>query len=512
MRRRWICPGMAMRLEGVPLMTAEGWGYEMKGTIRLIRRFLLLVVCVVPVLFFLNLGLFVAYTWRERSDNGGWQAAIKVGEELSLGSDGQYHLSAAGQQELADYDAWAILVEDGTGDVVWHSEGLPEEIPLHYSAAEISWYTRGYIADYPTTVGARGDDLVIMGHPKTAYWKLLWNTFDYGMIAGLPRMLLSFLLLNGALAFLIYMILGTGILRSVKPVVQGMEALPEEDVYVREKGFLSEVAGAVNRVNEKLRAQERALRRRENARAGWISGVSHDIRTPLTMVLGYAAKLEEDVSLPEEARVIRLQSVKMKNLVGNLNLASKLEYQMQPVRMEELNLTAVLRQAAADFANEDLEGRYPIDFRCQEGLGACRMRGDRELLQRAVYNVLSNSRQHNPEGCSLLLELETETGKEGKAAETGKTGKEGKARIRLSDDGVGVSEEQLETLRSTPHYMMDSGTGVQLRHGLGLLIVRQIVTAHGGQVRLDHGPAGGFLVEIFLDVLLPNQGTTDLPS
>ena len=468
----------------------------MKGTIRLIRRFLLLTVCVVPVLFFLNLAMFIAYTWRERSDNGGWQAAIKVGEELSLGSDGQYHLSAAGQQILADYDAWGILVEDGTGDVIWHSAGLPVEIPLHYSAAEISWYTRGYIADYPTTVGAREDDLVVLGHPKTAYWKLLWNTFDYGIIAGLPRMLLSFLLLNGALVFLIYMILGTCILRSVKHVVQGMEALPEQDVHVREKGFLSGVAGAVNQVNEKLRAQERALRKRENARADWISGVSHDIRTPLTMVLGYAAKLEEDGALPEEARskarVIRLQSVKIKNLVGNLNLASKLEYQMQPVRMEELNLTAVLRQAAADFANENLEGRYPIDFRCQEGIGACRMRGDRELLQRAVYNVLSNSRQHNPEGCSLFMELAAETGKEGKA---------GKARIRLFDDGVGVSEEQLETLRSTPHYMMDSGTGVQLRHGLGLLIVRQIVKAHGGQVRLDCGPEGGFLVEIVLDML-----------
>ena len=49
--------------------------------------------------------------------------------------------------------------------------------------------------------------------------------------------------------------------------------------------------------------------------------------------------------------------------------------------------------------------------------------------------------------------------------------------------------------------MMDSGTGVQLRHGLGLLIVRQIVKAHGGQVRLDCGPEGGFLVEIVLDML-----------
>ncbi len=460
----------------------------MKGTIRLIKRFLLMMVCVVPILFFLNLALFIAYTWRERSDNGGWQAATKVGEELSIGEDGAYRLSETGQEELAKYGAWGILVEDGTGNVIWHSQGLPQEIPLHYSVAEISWYTRGYIADYPTTVGSRGDDLVILGHPKTSYWKLLWNTFDYGLIAGLPRMLLTFLAMNGLLVFLIYMTLGTGILRSVKPVVQGMEALPEKEIYVREQGFLAEVAGAVNRVNEKLRAQERALRRKENARAGWISGVSHDIRTPLTMVMGYAAELEEDTSLPEEARkkarVIRIQSMKMKNLVGNLNLASKLEYQMQPVKMEEFHLIAVLRQTVADFVNLDLEGKYPVHFQCQEGLTVCKLRGDRELLQRAISNVLNNSMLHNPQGCHIQVALQIV---------------EGKAQIRLMDDGVGVEEAQLEALQNIPHYMMDSGNGVQLRHGLGLLIVRQIVAAHGGEVGLDHGADNrGFLVEILL--------------
>ena len=304
----------------------------MKRTMRLIRGFLMLVLAIGPVLLILNLALFVAFTWQEKSGGGGWEAAKEVGQELTLEEGGSYHLSDNGEQILTEYRAWGILVENGTGDVVWHSENLPEEIPLHYSLSEISWYTRGYIADYPTTVGARGDDLVILGHPKDAYWKLLWNAFDYDIIAGMPRMVLSFLGMNAVLIFVIYMVLTTRILRSVKPVVQGMEALPERDVHVREKGFLAEVAAAVNRVNEKLRAQERSLRKKENARAGWISGISHDIRTPLTMVMGYAAEMEEDASLPVDARrkaeVIRLQSLKMKDLVGNLNLASKLEYQM----------------------------------------------------------------------------------------------------------------------------------------------------------------------------------------
>lgn len=461
----------------------------MKKTLRLIKRFLLLVIVIMPILFALNLALFVAFTYRERSGNGGWEAAREIGQELAPDEGGSFQLSEAGEQILSEYQAWCILVEDGTGDVIWHSENLPEEIPLHYSVAEISWYTRGYIRDYPTTVGARGDDLVILGHPKTAYWKLMWNTFDYQSIAEMPKMLLSFLAMNGILIFLIYMVLATRILRSVKPVVEGMEALPREEVYVREKGFLAEVAAAVNRVNEKLRAQERAIRKKENARAGWISGVSHDIRTPLTMVMGYAAEMEEDEALPAEVRkkaeIIRLQSLKMKNLVGDLNLASKLEYQMQPVKLERLNLTAVLRQAAVDFMNLDLEGKYPIEFRCDEKEDICILQGDKELLQRAVANVLSNSQQHNPEGCHISMTLQIERQN---------------AHIFLEDDGVGITDEELETIRKTPHYMMGSGSGVQLRHGLGLLIVRQIAAAHGGQVRIDHSRTGGFLVEIILPI------------
>ena len=209
----------------------------MKKTLRLIKRFILLVIVIMPMLFALNLALFVAFTYRERSSNSGWEAAKEIGRELAPDEGGSLQLSEAGERILAEFQAWGILVEDGTGDVIWHSEGLPDEIPLHYSAAEISWYTRGYIRDYPTTVGARGDDLVILGHPKTAYWKLMWNTFDYQSIAEMPKMLLSFLAMNSVLIFLIYMVLATRILRSVKPVVEGLEMLPMEEVHVWEKGF-----------------------------------------------------------------------------------------------------------------------------------------------------------------------------------------------------------------------------------------------------------------------------------
>lgn len=91
------------------------------------------------------------------------------------------------------------------------------------------------------------------------------------------------------------------------------------------------------------------MQKKETARANWISGVSHDIRTPLSMVMGYAGQIEENEALPEadrkKARIIRQQSIKMKNLINDLNLASKLEYNMQPINPVPVNLVAVAGRA-----------------------------------------------------------------------------------------------------------------------------------------------------------------------
>lgn len=438
------------------------------------------------MLFVLNVILFIEYTYSDANRRGGWQSAEEIAEELSGTQREGFSLSEEGAAILEKAGAWAILIEDGTGDVMWHSDNLPSEIPLHYSASDISWCTRGYIEDYPTTAGARGNDLLMLGHPKQRYWKHMWNTWDYDLIKNAPRTLVKVLGVNLLAVILIYMISTFRILRSVKPIVDGIEALPEDkSVYVEEKGLLSGLAGAINRASEKLRIQEYTLKKKERAQADWIAGVSHDIRTPLSMVMGYAGQLEENQELPEETRnqaqVIRLQSVRMKNLVNDLNLYSKLEYNMQPLTLRPVNLAAVFRLAVADFINLDLEGKYPVEWKAEEGLPPCMIEGDKELLGRAVNNILTNVRAHNPDGCGIVVKPERE---------------DGKLNFVIEDDGTGVEEEQLKRLCSTPHYMLNDGNGEEERHGMGLLIVRQIVEVHGGKVKFFRGSEGGFGVKM----------------
>lgn len=459
----------------------------MSSIFKLIRRFVVVLTMATLILVVLNLVLLVVFARNQIGNGSPWKTAEAVSASLTPSGE-TYTLSAEGQQLLEQSGAWAILIDNGSGQAVWQSEGLPAEVPLQYSIADLSWAVRGYVADYPITTADHGDNLLLMGYPKTALWKLMWNAFDYQMIAGMPKTIVVFFLANIVALLVIYLVVVSGTLRPIRPLIRGIQALPEgQDVYVKEKGLFSSLAKSVNRASEKLRTQEYELKKKDAARANWIAGISHDIRTPLSMVMGYAGQLEEDFSIPAEGRkkagIIRLQSQRMKNLVNDLNLASKLEYNVQPLHRRQVNAVALAREIAVDFLNMDAEGLYPIDWATDENLAACMVDGDSDLLKRALSNLILNAQVHNPDGCTVTLAVEQT---------------EEMCRITVADNGVGVTDPQLESLRNAPHYMFnDSGTGEQ-RHGLGLLIVRQIAQAHGGNVAFSHAPQGGFMATITL--------------
>lgn len=217
------------------------------------------------------------------------------------------------------------------------------------------------------------------------------------------------------------------------------------------------------------------------------AGVSHDIRTPLSMVMGYAGQLKEDTTLPDEARqkaaVIVKQSERMKNLISDLNLASKLEYNMQPLHRARENMIAILRQAAVDFMNLDIDGKYPIVWETEKTLTACPVMVDKELIKRAFSNLIQNSMRHNPQGCRIFIRATEENGI---------------CSVEISDDGVGASDKQLEKLNRTHHSMGYHENAAHQRHGLGLLLVKQILAAHGGETAIGRSPNGGFSVTLRL--------------
>ncbi len=452
----------------------------MKSMMKILSRYVLSAAGIALILLIINFSVLAAWIIQagkyEQRDYSTAQLAMSLTE-----SHGVYTLAESAAREIEKQYQWAMLLDD-TGKVIW-SKNLPGDVPLKYTAPDIASFTRWYLNDYPVYVWRHPDGLLVLGSEKGSRWKHSIEMYHEEMeniLVWVPAVLI----LNALAAILLALLFGMRLFRALKPLAKGIEDMAEKQpVELSTRGLLGDLALGINKTSRRLIKQEDALNQRDNARTTWIAGVSHDIRTPLSLVMGYASQLEDDPELlpakREQAGIIRRQSERIKTLVSDLNLASKLEYDMQPLRLSSVGLAALLRSVAADFINGGLDNRYSIDVMIAKEAQNAVVTGDDELLRRAVTNLIANSIRHNSNGCAIKITLEK--------------GLDNCSCI-ISDNGAGFTQEILENLNHPR-----CSVGLQ-NHGLGLTIVRQIIKAHGGTTDFHNLPGDGCKIVLCLPV------------
>lgn len=456
---------------------------------KLIRRFTGILLLSSVLLVFANFAILAfLMVWQSPSvADSPYNMAIETGKAFQISESG-YTLQEDISMQLEEQNIWAFVVDNDTLQIVWKTENVPDTIPASYSLSDIADLSVGYLDGYPAYTGETENGIVVLGYPKDSFWKHTRASWNYNFIAHLPQIVFIVLAVNIAVILLIYVIANMKFLKPVKSITKGIQDLSiGEPVHIPEKGLLSDISANINRTSNILQVQRQQLKKKETARANWIAGVSHDIRTPLSMVMGYAGQLKDDVNLTDEERqkaeVIVKQSKRMQNLINDLNLASKLEYNMQPINSAKQNLIAIVRQVVVDFINMDIEDKYPIEWQTDEALTVCLINADKDLLKRAVSNLIQNSINHNEQGCNIYIKV---------------TADDAYCTVTVSDDGVGATDELIEKLNKIPHYMLCDKNTTEQRHGLGLLIVRQIVSAHSGTIVITNNSYGGFSVKFML--------------
>ena len=387
-------------------------------------------------------------------------------------------LSASGiseerSQELNRNQIWAMLL-DASGRCIWEAS-LPEEIPTQYTIQDVAVFSKGYLQDYPVFVRNMDNGLLVLGYPKDSFMKLTGNYFPIRAIRVFPLFVTGILAIDIVLLFLVYYFSKRKIAKNTEPIMASIKTLSTgKPVDLSIRGELSEIADSVNQASQ-------VLSRQNQARANWISGVSHDIRTPLSMIMGYAQRIAGDHgasgNIQQEAEIIRAQSAKIKDLVQDLNLVSQLEYEMQPLHKEPMRLSKLLRSYAADLLNAGIPERYSLEMEISKDAETAVIECDARLISRAINNLVQNSINHNPQGCAIRLCLA--------CSDTA-------AFLTVADNGAGLSAEKLQELEEKPHYMESTDERLDLRHGLGLLLVRQIVEAHSGAMKMERAPQSGF--------------------
>ncbi|MBW8060487.1 MAG: HAMP domain-containing histidine kinase, partial [Solirubrobacterales bacterium] len=225
---------------------------------------------------------------------------------------------------------------------------------------------------------------------------------------------------------------------------------------------LDHLAEAFNGMSEQLslaRDAERAV----------LLSVSHDLRTPLTSIRGYAEGIEDGTVQPREAaEVVGREAARLERLVGDLMALARLRQGVMEVREEPVDLAAVAREAEERLRPRAAESG--VEVRVEGGEAGATADHGRTL--QVVSNLLENAIRVSPEGGTVTVEA-------------------GPGEIRVSDRGPGIPDEQIPRAFERFHLRARAGRGSPDGAGLGLAIVRELTEAMGGSASVENLPGGG---------------------
>ena len=240
--------------------------------------------------------------------------------------------------------------------------------------------------------------------------------------------------------------------------------------------FGAVVSRKVTELEEEQRQRQAAYERQRNL---LLSDVAHDLKTPMTTVVGYAhALLHEDVANPGQQReylkAIYRKSIQMNELILLLFEYVKLDSEGFALKIEDVDAAECVREtAAAMYADFEDDG---MTFLADIPEDRVALPLDMLQFTRALTNLLVNARKHNPRGTTVGVEM-TELGQE--------------VEVRVWDSGEPIAEEIAAHLFD-PFVQGDASRRSKNGSGLGLSITRKIIEMHGGEVSLiqDNLPPG----------------------
>lgn len=235
---------------------------------------------------------------------------------------------------------------------------------------------------------------------------------------------------------------------------------------------LMQIQGDFNRMAERLERTEREKRQLEESRQRMLLDISHDLKTPITTIQGYAEALRIGIVEDKDSQKKYLQwiydkSVLLAELVQTFFELAKLESPDYPMNKQRGDMAECVRTLAAQLYDSFEQKQFGLDLDIPERKVECMY--DATLLYRALSNILMNALRHNPRGTTVRIRLRD---------------KLNQVVIQIEDNGVGIPESLQDTIFE-PFTRGDQARRSDGGAGLGLSIAKQIIDKHGGTILLD---------------------------
>lgn len=410
------------------------------------------------------------------------------------------NLSAATLQEIDKEEAWVQLI-NSIGKVV-DKYGTDKE-PVTYSIHDILTLSEDANNSVAAYFDAETEQMIIVSINNLSstlnleeslfktisnriliifvllFLLLLMGTFWYARKFGVPLITMMKWIQN----------LGSGLYEQPLDLHQRPIMLNKKGKLKRKYRLYKDLIATLSQLTETLQQNETQRLKMTQTREEWISGLSHDLKTPLSSISGYAQMLESETyswsekETREFSKIIAEKSTYMMELLEDLTLTYRLKNQALPILKEQVDINEFIRRTIIHFINDPANSKKKFIFQPHNGTVLASI--DPKWFQRVIDNLLANAIKYNPPGTIITVSISPID--------------QHLIIITIEDNGIGMDNETLGKLfqryyRGTNTSDPGSGTG------LGMAITKQLVQLHGGSINVKSTLQKGTTVRIILPV------------
>lgn len=467
---------------------------------KITSRFIITVVLVTIIVIFINISLGIIIALNRNKDNVDIMSEIsnfspedftREFNKYLMEDKDKIDINNDGKQILNEEKAWIQVLDDDGNEI--YSYQKPVKVKNHYTPIELIDAYKYSLADTESTIfisektlGGR-DYSYIIGFP---FERITRNVISYdidNLVKGIKNGVCMILLIDTFIALLFGYLFSRRLTKPLESIIRDVKTLSEGEynLHREENGIYKQIYKNINDLSSKLRSNEEERRNLEKMREEWIANISHDIKTPLVSIKGYAEILSNEeydftkVEISEYTKIIEDKSNYISELIDDLNLSTRLKNKALTLNLKNINIVSLVRGVVIDILNNPKTSSANIEFLATREV--IEKDVDEILIKRVITNILYNSIVHNDENISIEVKIE----------------KRDKVHIFISDNGKGIKEEELKYIFERYY----RGTNTGKRHkgsGLGMAIAKDIVKVHDGIINIKSQTGVGTEIEIIL--------------
>lgn len=251
-----------------------------------------------------------------------------------------------------------------------------------------------------------------------------------------------------------------------------LESDSDEKVMVfTDDPILMELESEMNRLlldRQRIKAE---FKRGEIASKKMLANISHDIKTPLTVILGYLEIMRLADADDEILKKVEVKAKQVMELINQFFTLAKLEAGDTNITLSRINISEICKESALGFYEILLQKDFEVEISIPEM--AVYAQGDKDALQRILFNLLSNAVRYGSDGKYLAVCLRED---------------KNSAYIDITDRGKGIEKEFADRIFERLYTLEDSRNRKIQGNGLGLTIAKNLAASLGGDLYLDSMP------------------------